>query len=241
MSAATPESTATSDGTEDEDFRHRVAGEKRARMRERLIAAAMDAYLLAGPGRHPVINDVIAQAGVSRGTFYKYYDSFEELLAEIGRRMADEMINSFDHLFGALDDLAAQVAAGPLMALARAAMEPRHAAFIARVDFIEFMEGEDPRSLILRGSLGRARDQGVLQFESLEAAIDLVIGASVEGARRLLQAGPLDAAYIREMTVLVMSGLGLTRPQALAAVTRAWQQLQQQSTHLHWWRPLQDH
>jgi AcrR family transcriptional regulator len=161
-----------------EDFRVRAAADKRERMRARLIEATMDAFLDVGPGVQPVIDDVIRAADVSRGSFYKYFNSLDEVLAEIGRNMADEMLTSVDHLFAGVDDAAVRIAAGPLMAMARAAMEPRHAAFIARVDFIEFLAGEDPRALIVKQGLSDGRAQGRLKFESLDAAIDLVVGVS---------------------------------------------------------------
>ena len=48
--------------------------------------------------------------------------------------------------------------AGDCAALARSAMEPRHGAFIARVDFIDFLSGDLPRSNLVALSLqdGRA-------------------------------------------------------------------------------------
>jgi AcrR family transcriptional regulator len=220
------------------DHRVRVADEKRGRMRERLVGAAMDAFLAIEPGRHPVIDDVIRIAEVSRGTFYKYYGSLDELLADIGRQMADEMLSSFERMFGATDDAPLCLAAGPLMAMARAVMEPRHAAFIARVDFVEFLDGEDPRSLIVARSLTRARDDGGLHFDSIEAATDLVIGASLESARRLLKTRRMDAAYIREVAALVMQGLGMPRAAAQQCVAAAWQTLQKNSAGLAWWRPV---
>jgi AcrR family transcriptional regulator len=221
-----------------EDFRVRVAAEKRDRMRTRLIAATMDAYADAGSGRAPVIDDVIRAAGVSRGTFYKYFDSLDEVLADIGQRMAGEMLSSFERLFAEVDDAAVRTAAGPLMAMARAAMEPRHAAFIARVDFIEFVGGADPRSLIVERCLADGRAQGRLKFASLDAAVDLVIGVSLEGARRVLKKGQLDGATIRETAALVMLGLGLSRKAAEKAVAAAWQHLQHSAAQLHWWRPV---
>ena len=221
-----------------EDFRVRVAAEKRDRMRARLIAATMDAYLDAGTGRPPVIDDVIRVAEVSRGSFYKYFDSLDEVLAEIGRHMADEMLSSVERLFAGVDDAAVRTAAGPLMAMARAAMEPRHAAFIARVDFIDFLGGVDPRSLIVKRSLDDGRAQGRLKFESLDAAVDLVVGVSLEGARRILKTGVLDGAYIRETATLVMLGLGMPRKAAERTVAAAWQHLQKSAAELHWWKPV---
>jgi AcrR family transcriptional regulator len=220
------------------DFRVRVAGEKRARMRERLIAATMDAYLTTDPGRHPVIDDVIGIAGVSRGTFYKYFDSLDEVLPEIGRRMANEMLDSFELLFGPIDDAAVRIAAGPLMGLARSAMEPRHAAFISRVDFTEYLGGKDRPSQVVARSFLDGRERGVLKFESIDAAIDVVIGTTVEGARRILRTRKLDGGYIREVATMVMLALGVPRKTAERAVGQAWQRLQQSSDSLPWWKPV---
>jgi AcrR family transcriptional regulator len=221
-----------------EDFRVRVAAQKRERMRARLIAATKDAYLAGGPKRMPVVDDVIRQASVSRGTFYKYFDSLDEVLAEIGHAVAGEMITTYDRLFAATNDPAVRIAVGPLMAMARAAMEPRHGAVIARVNFVEYLGGEDPGALIVKRSLTEAKNAGALEFDSLDAAIDVVIGATVEGVRRTCRTGVLDGAYIRELTAVLMIGFGLSRKRAQSAVAEAWQHLQRQSAALHWWRPV---
>lgn len=205
-------------------------------MRERLIAATMDAYLFCDTGRQPVIDDVIRVAEVSRGTFYKYFDALDEVLAEIGTRMADEMLTSFSRIFGPGVDAAVRVAAGPLMALARAAMEPRHGAFISRVDFIDYLAGPDPRHHLVERSLIAGREAGVLRFDSMQAAVDVVIGLSVEGARRILRSRSLDEDYIREMATMVMLALGMPRRSAERAVTEAWKHLQQAADHLPWWQ-----
>lgn len=220
------------------NHRHRVARERRARMRERLIAATMDVYSQSPGGRRPVIDDVIRVADVSRGTFYKYFDTLDEVLVEIGRSAASEMLLSYDRLFGPLDDSAVMLATGPLMALARAAMAPPHGAIISHADMIDRTSGEDPRRQLVYRSLNHGRDQGVFKFDAIEAAFDLVIGTSVEGARRISRTGQLDGAGIRETVVMILLGLGMQRPAARRAVDTAWQLLQGASEHLHWWKPV---
>lgn len=222
------------DETPAADHRHRVARERRARMRERLIAATMDVYSQSTGGRRPVIEDVIRAADVSRGTFYKYFDTLDEVLTEIGRSAASEMLLSYDRLFGPLDDGAVVLAIGPLMALARAAMDPPHGAIISHADMVD----DDPRRQLVYRSLNKGREQGVLRFDAIEAAFDLVIGTSVEGVRRISRTGQLDGASIRETVVMILLGLGMKRPAARRAVDAAWQLLQGASEHLHWWKPV---
>ncbi len=220
------------------DHRHRVARERRARMRERLIAATMDVYSQSTGGRRPVIDDVIRAAHVSRGTFYKYFDTLDEVLSEIGRSMASDMLQSFERLFGPLDDGAVMLATGPLMALVRAAMDPAHGAIISDAELVDRISGDDPRRQLVFRSLNYGRQQGVFEFESIEAAFDLVIGTSVEGARRISRTGQLDGAYIRETVLMLLLGLGMERPAARRAVATAWQRLQSASEHLPWWKPV---
>jgi len=222
----------------DPDFRVRAAGEKRARMRARLIDATMTAYLKSDRGRPPVIDNVIRIAGVSRGTFYKYFDTLDEVLADIARSTAGEMLTSYARLFGSIDDAAVRLAAGPLMAMARAAMEPAHGAIVANADLYDASTGEDPRRRLVEDSLNYGRAQGVFRFESLVAAFDLVIGTSVEGARRISRSGVLETSAIRETVALVLMGLGLDRTAAVRAVAQAWQCLQQAGHQLDWWKPV---
>ena len=192
------------------DHRRRVARERRERMRERLIAATMDAYRKSAGKRRPVIDDVIRAANVSRGTFYKYFDTLDEVLAEIGRTTASEMLQSFERLFEPLDDGAVMLATGPLMALARAAMDPAHGAIVSHADLVDRINGDDPRRQLAFRSLNYGREQGVFQFDSIEAAFDLVIGTSVEGARRISRTGQLNGACIRETVVMILSAWALS-------------------------------
>jgi hypothetical protein len=124
------------------------------------------------------------------------------------------------------------------MALARAAMDPPHGAIISHADMVDRISGDDPRRQLVYRSLNKGREQGVLQFDAIEAAFDLVIGTSVEGARRISRTGQLDGAAIRETVVMILLGLGMKRPAARRAVDAAWQLLQGAAEHLHWWKPV---
>ena len=61
------------------DHRPRVAAERRARMRRKLVESALLVFAEKGVDAS-VIEDVIAAAGVSRGTFYNYFRTNAELL-----------------------------------------------------------------------------------------------------------------------------------------------------------------
>jgi AcrR family transcriptional regulator len=229
---------ANPDGSgEDSDFRSRVAREKRTRMRARLLDATLDLYGRPGRPGPAVIDEIVRQAGVSRGTFYKYFMSVEEVVGELGRAMADEMIRSMAVVTDGLADPAERVAACPLMPLARAAMQPRWAAFTGQVDYIAFLAPPGGSGTIVAGELARARDAGVLDFASLDAAMDLIVGAVAEGTRRLARnAGGAD--YARELSRMILTGLGMGPARAGPAVDVAWRTLRERGPQLPWWRPL---
>ncbi|MDZ5455147.1 TetR/AcrR family transcriptional regulator [Azohydromonas lata] len=233
-----PQEHTNADASPPQDHRVRVAEIKRERMRERLIEATMAAYLECEPGHHPVVDDVIRIAEVSRGSFYKHFEAIDEVFAEIGRRMAREMLQTYGRLTASLQDGAARMALGPLMALVRAAMEPRHGAFIARVDFIEFLASDEPRASLVAMSLHEGRLHGAVTFDSIQAAMDLVVGTTVEGARRIVRTRTLDGGYIRELAGMVLRGLGVSPLAADRAVSQAWQRLVDESATLSWWKPV---
>jgi len=218
------------------DFRTRVAADKRARMRERLLDATIAAYAGSAPGVTPVIDDVIRVAGVSRGSFYKYFQSLDEILPELGQRMAEEMVTTYEQLFGDVADPAVCAAGGPLLTLSRAAMEPARVAFTSRVDFVQYFARDDLHGMAVKARLLQAREAGALRFESLDAAIDFAVGAALEGARRVMHAPGLDPAYVRQLTVMVLRGLGMSEAGASRAADKAWQLLMQRAAQLPWWQ-----
>ena len=106
-----------------EDHRVRVAREKRERMRDHLLGAVVAVYP-GKPGQGPaVIDDVIRVAKVSRGTFYKYYPSLEEAVAELGAKLAAEMVAAIGALYDSLEDPIERSATAFLKAGRRKAME----------------------------------------------------------------------------------------------------------------------
>lgn len=220
-------------------FRTRVAREKRERMRQRLVQATVDAYLQAAPGTSPVIDDVVRVAGVSRGSFYKYFNSVDEIVVDVGQRLIDETLTSFDRIFKGLNDAGARAAAGPLLSLCHSAMDPRNVVFVSRVNLAQYLARDDLHGgSIVRRYLADARTSGALHFDSMAAAIDLTVGASRQAAMRILDDPRFDVAYIRELTGMVLMGLGMPPRSAQRAVKAAWDHFMLHAPELPWWRPV---
>ena len=74
------------------DHRPRVAAERRARMRRKLVESALLVFAEKGVDAS-VIEDVIAAARVSRGTFYNYFRTNAELLVAAIEELGNEVVD----------------------------------------------------------------------------------------------------------------------------------------------------
>lgn len=219
-----------------DDARQRSAQRRREKMRQRLLFAALDVFLMSEIIRPPVIDDVIRKAGVSRGTFYKYFTSLEEVLRELGQTMAEDMIKTYERVFIKLTDPAARLAAGPLLSLTHATMQPRRVEFTTRVDYIDYLSRGTRAREIITDSLDDARQAGLVHFTSLTAVTDMIIGSTLEGARRLMHTKGFDTSYIDELVRLILLGCGLGSDNAHTAIIRARHELEENAQMLHWWQ-----
>ncbi len=73
------------------DHRPAVALQRREKMRARLIEAAV--LVVASKGlANTVIDDVVAQAGVSRGTFYNHFSAVPDLMLAAKEELSNEIL-----------------------------------------------------------------------------------------------------------------------------------------------------
>src|SRR5271165_4061046 len=93
------------------DHRTRVGRERSARTETRLLEAALGVFADMGPDA-PMIEDFARAAGVSRGTFYNYFESVEELLAATSEWMTRELIESIESALEPLEGPALRLGIG---------------------------------------------------------------------------------------------------------------------------------
>lgn len=218
-----------------EDHRTRVARDKRARMRSRLLAAVVQVCSASGQPGHAVIDDVIKAADVSRGTFYKYFASLEGALDVIGRELADEMTVDLLPVYGVLAEPLDRTAAGLQLFLRRGGVDPVWARFVSRTDHLF-----DDAELVANVSadLRNGRASGAFDFTSVEAAADFVLGSTMGGVRRF-QRGGIGAAQVFELAAMVLRGLGADPARTATAIRLADAHLRAHAPGvLPWWRDL---
>jgi AcrR family transcriptional regulator len=218
-----------------EDVRVRIARRKRERMRERLLSAASSIFLSARGGDAAIAEDVIKAAGVSRGTFYKYFNSVEEAADEVGRRLADEGVQELiTAVSGQEGSPVASAALGAQVLMSRAVVQPGWAAFVTRSGHLSH---DSTYAAAVRRVTLDGRASGDFRFKSIKAAVDFQIGAVMEGMRRLVAGEPHPKAYIAEVAAMALKGLGVDPERADVAAAKASRYLSSLGPkHLPWWR-----
>ena len=205
-----------------EDHRVRVAREKRERMRAHLFQSVLIVCSGRKNGTPAVIDDVVRHAAVSRGTFYKYFDSLDQAIAELAMQLADEMTEGIEAVYDVLEDPVQRTATGFQTFLARALIDPDWGAFIAHIDLLA---GDN--NLItakIKSDIRLGVETGDYVVKSVDLAADLLMGAKVEAIRRFI-GGERDTAYMRGMTEMVLRSFGVTPSKAEKCVQKAYDRL----------------
>jgi AcrR family transcriptional regulator len=196
------------------DHRVDVAERKRTKMRALLVDATLRVHADI-QGRMPVIADVVAEAGVSRGSFYKYFTSLDEAVGAVGHDLSDQMTTEILPVYDVLDEPWQRFAVGFRLFLVRALLDRQWAGFVTR------MEAWSHDSLVakyLSKDLRDGRRCGQFSFSDLDCATDLLMGASAGGIQALRR-GVSDAnSYIDAAVHLGLTSLGCSDERCVEGV-----------------------
>lgn len=193
------------------DHRPRVAAERRERMRARLLDSAF--FLAAQKGPAAVsIDDVIAAAGVSRGTFYKYFDAPGSLMQELALAVSQAVLETLHPRVEPLDDIAERVAVGMRLALRLVQAHPILGAFMMRAGW-PVME----RTHLFFTSVGADIEKGIRQgrFARMHADVGLnALAGSMVGAMHSMAQAKVPRDFAEQAASAVLRALGLPANEA---------------------------
>ncbi len=198
-----------------DNHRVRVGRERREKMRKRLLAAIMASYSRDKQFVTPVIADVIKEADVSRASFYSHFDSMEEAINALGESLVEEMIHSLEAFFRRSEDPLLRMAMGVQIFLLRSVTDPLWGAFVSRTNYLSH---DIYLFTTIEKDLLAARKKKVVSFNDLEAATSLFVGSMMEAIRRLVKTDQRSRAYVEELTVMILHGLGVEYDRAKAVV-----------------------
>ena len=195
-----------------QDHRTRVAAEKRERMRMRLIESALLVFSEKGVDA-AVIDDVIAQAEVSRGTFYNYFADRDVLLdAVVAHAVEQFAAAAAEHVDE--PDPAARFAIISARALNAAARAPHTMRVAVRLDAVQRALVVDGPLSYLRLDLAEGYRKKRFTSPPDEGTLDVIVGAMLHATRRVLD-GEADARYRASVIRRMLMSLGLQADEAL--------------------------
>jgi AcrR family transcriptional regulator len=200
----------------DQPLNHRtLTGRKRRAATEtKIVRAAVRIFSERGPDA-VVIDDFVKAAGVSRGTFYNYFKTTEELLSAAVEERLNEINSLIEAHVATTDDPLRRCAFILRSYLERAMRDPAWGAFLAQIPKI----GAAAQAGLLK-DLQQGKRQGLLSFDRTDAAVDMVIGTMMQSFRRI-SSQPVPPDYPRAVIHGIMRGLGAAENRIVEAICEA--------------------
>jgi AcrR family transcriptional regulator len=186
------------------DHRSKVAEKKRLLMRAKLLDAAMRVYA-ENAGPWPVIDDVTREAKVSRGTFYKYFDSLEQLLVALGQELSNQMTSDILPVYDVLAEPWQRAAVGYRVFLVRALLDRKWAGFVTRVDV---WPHHTLVAQYMAADLEKGKALGQFTFDLVDVATDFLMGASAHSIQAIRQGVPDPNRYMDASVHMALASLG---------------------------------
>jgi AcrR family transcriptional regulator len=199
------------------DHRPRVAAERRERMRARLLECALSLSATKGPERL-TIDDVIAAAGVSRGTFYKYFDSPSSLVQALAVEVTNAVIRTMHPLVEPMDDVAERMATGVRTALRLVRAHPVLGAFMVRAGW-PVSERARQFFVVVGADLRKGIRQGRFVRMHGEVALNLLAGSMV-GAMYSITHERVPRDFAEQTAGAILRALGLPEQEVVELATR---------------------
>jgi AcrR family transcriptional regulator len=192
--------------------------EKRERTRSHLIESAYRVFARKETDA-VTIDDIIAEAGVARGTFYNYFQTREDVLRAVAASLSDVINQKIWAQYATISDPAERMAIGLRQFLHQAMRDATWGWVIVRIGLVAA-----PLSETIERGLMSDLEAGIrlnrFQVESSQAAIDLVLGTALMATRTILE-GHREPNYPEQVTKLVLKSLGVANDDAGAIAFKA--------------------
>lgn len=192
------------------DHRPRVAAQRRESMRARLLDAGL-ATIVAHGVAGTTIDEIISAAQVSRGTFYKYFDSVTGLASQLAQELAHELGMVLDPLVTEEPDPALRVAVGSRMMLHFVRQHPIIGGLIVKSGWPDVDESHLFFALVRRDIASGIR---LKRFEPmpLDVAVNMVAGVMLGGMQSMVAGAARN--YPEQATLRLLRGLGVSAAEA---------------------------
>ena len=216
-----------------EDHRKRVARERRERMEAHLLRSVLKVFHERPSTDRIVIEDVITHANVSRGTFYQYFPSLNDAIAQLAGTITEDMLSSVLTVYDSLADPKMRTACGFQMYLLRACMDKGWGAFMMHIGLLQ-VENAMLTKIIDDIALGVGT--GDYDVSSIAVAAELLLGAKTQAIGRIIS-GQADLSYVHALTEQLLMSFGVNRSRARSSVSDAYDYIVREAPgNIPWWR-----
>lgn len=188
------------------DHRTLVAVERREKTRTKLLRGAIQVFARHGAEAR-VIDLVIKHAGVSRGTFYNYFRTNEELFLEVAREVSNEIITIVDPIVLRQQDPAASLACGLVSVIRLALINPVLAQFVSKGGPEALSAGNLTTKVVPR-EIKSGMAAGLFTVTDEQLAFDLIFGPVLMAFNAVIN-GRASEEYARNLAQAVLQSLGV--------------------------------
>jgi AcrR family transcriptional regulator len=213
-----------------------ISPNKRERTRAQLVRAAFAVYARKGFDA-PSIDDFIAEAGVSRGTFYNYFQTREDLMAAVAADLATFINAHTGRAMEGIADPLERITIAVRYFVTLAVENETRAWVLARM--IPIVGG--PLTLAMsqraRADIEAAAATGRIRPRSIAASVDLGLGMMAMAIRHNLsrRAAPYSAELVAGM---VLQSMGSSVSEAEEVSNRPLPRVVPDSSSDISWRPV---
>ncbi|MCB2013380.1 MAG: TetR/AcrR family transcriptional regulator [Sphingobium sp.] len=187
------------------DHRTIVAQKKRSAMRARILNATMKVYS-SQENSLPKIDDIIETAGISKGGFYRYFESASEALEELGKQTADEFSQVILPVYNVLEDPVQRACVGTMLVLRRAARDPEWAGYLLRANLTDH---ESKLLALMEQDIELGIQTGQFHVANVPAASEFIMGINHTAIRVMLSRKIKDTnSYINTATAFLLHAMG---------------------------------
>lgn len=175
---------------------------QKAKTRAAIIEAAIPVFARHGPDI-PVIDDFVKAAGVSRGTFYNYFQTTRELLDAVMSSLSDELIETIIPAVAGQSNPVIRLATAARLFYRRARLDPMFRAFLGSVSGVGNLAVHHARA-----DLQEAIEQKLVRVQDIELGEAIAFGVMVFALKTSsVEAGGQERA--REVVRAILNALGV--------------------------------
>lgn len=187
-------------------YDHRVETAQRKRQHTRVcILDATTRVFARCSGDAPVIEDVVREAGISRGTFYKYFSTLDEALVAAGVQANLRFMLDIEPVHRALTEPWERASVCFRLHLLRSWQDPKWAGFVTRM---EAWPHDGMLAKYMYTDLEQGRCLGQFRITDASVAADFIMGASARCIQALRHGVADPAAYMDAALGLTLQLLG---------------------------------